>query len=66
MNTDTETKKLMDRLAAELAKDERRRNKKLVAVLNKKLDQALGTELKDERFNADDLPEFNQRWYEQS
>jgi hypothetical protein len=40
------TQEIMSQLAAELKKS--KPNQKLVDQLNKKLDQALGTELKDE------------------
>jgi hypothetical protein len=40
------TKTLMEQLAAELAKP--KKNQKLIEALNKQLDKALGTELKDE------------------
>jgi hypothetical protein len=42
------TKKIMDELAAELAKPKKQQSQKKLAALNKQLDQALGTELKDE------------------
>ncbi len=42
----TDTKALLDQIAAEMKKP--RPNQKLLDRLNKKLDQALGTELKDD------------------
>lgn len=44
----THTTKIMDELAAELAKPKKQQSPKKLAALNKQLDQALGTELKDE------------------
>lgn len=46
--SDTETKKVMDALAAELKKPAKQRNQQRITELNKKLDKLLGTELKDE------------------
>ncbi len=42
------TKTIMDQLAAELAKPKKQQSQKKIDALNKQLDKALGTELKDE------------------
>lgn len=55
MNTDTQIKKLMDQLAAELAKEKRHQNRNLLKSLNTKIDQALGIDLSENREDASGL-----------